>query len=204
MEQKLQGKKVAILVADGFEQVEMTEPRQALDGAGARTVLISPAPGKVRGWQHTEWGDTFPVDVPLDQADAAEYDALLLPGGVMNPDKLRANPKAVQFVRQFVQQGKPIGAICHGPWTLVEAGAVKGRTMTSYESIRTDLKNAGAHWVDQEVVTDRGLVTSRKPDDIPAFNQKIIEEFAEGRHGKGQTPSGQENYDEAPYSLVEV
>jgi protease I len=180
----LSGKKVAILVADGFEQVEMTEPKQALERAGAQTQIISPAQGKVKGWQHTEWGDQFPVDVPLAQARPDDYDALLLPGGVMNPDKLRANKQAVQFVKAFVDTGKPIAAICHGPWTLIEAGAVRGRTMTSYPSLQTDLRNAGANWVDQEVVTDQGLVTSRKPDDIPAFNRKMIEEFAEGRHDR--------------------
>ncbi|MBV9868434.1 MAG: type 1 glutamine amidotransferase [Abitibacteriaceae bacterium] len=182
MAQNLTGKKVAILVADGFEQVELTGPKQALDEAGAQTEIVSPAEGKVKGWQHTEWGDEFPVDVPLTSADSNSYDALLLPGGVMNPDKLRANPQAVQFVKSFFDAGKPVAAICHGPWTLVEAGVVQGRKMTSYESIQTDLKNAGANWVNQEVVTDNGLVTSRKPDDIPAFNRKMVEEFAEGRH----------------------
>lgn len=184
MNEQLNGKRVAILVADGFEQVEMTEPRKALDQAGARTQIVSPAQGKVKGWNHTEWGEQFPVDVPLDQARADDFDALLLPGGVINPDKLRMLPKAVQFVRTFVEAGKPIAAICHGPWTLIEAGAVKGRTITSWPSLQTDLKNAGAHWVDQEVVTDQGVVTSRKPDDIPAFNRKMIEEFAEGRHAR--------------------
>lgn len=182
MNKKLEGKKVAILVADGFEQVEMTEPRRALEDAGAQTQLVSPAQGKVKGWQHTEWGDQFPVDVPLAQAEAGNYDALLLPGGVMNPDHLRRNQQALQFVKAFFDAGKPVAAICHGPWTLIDAGVVRGRKMTSYETIQTDLKNAGAQWVDQEVVTDRGLVTSRQPDDIPAFNQKMIEEFAEGRH----------------------
>jgi protease I len=182
MIQQLNGKKVAILVADGFEQVELTEPKQALDQAGAQTQIISPAQGQVKGWKHTEWGDQFPVDVALDQARPEDYDALLLPGGVMNPDKLRMNKQAVQFVRAFFDAGKPVAAICHGPWTLIEAGVVKGRKMTSYTSIQTDLKNAGANWVDQEVVTDQGLVTSRKPDDIPAFNRKMVEEFAEGVH----------------------
>jgi protease I len=136
----------------------------------------------VKGWQHTNWGDELPVDVPLDSAKAEHYDALLLPGGVMNPDKLRGNAKAVAFVKHFVESGKPIAAICHGPWTLIEAGGVRGRKMTSWATLRTDLTNAGANWVDQEVVTDNGLVTSRKPDDIPAFNRKMIEEFAEGKH----------------------
>ncbi len=183
MADKLNGKKVAILVTNGFEQVEMTEPRKALQEAGAETVLVSPAEGgMVKAWQHTDWGDQFPVDVPLSNANAYNYDALLLPGGVMNPDKLRMNQQAVQFVKAFVDTNKPIAAICHGPWTLIEAGAVNGRTMTSYPSLQTDLKNAGAYWVDQEVVTDNGIVTSRKPDDIPAFNRKMIEEFAEGKH----------------------
>ena len=180
-------KKVAILVEDGFEQVELTEPRKALDNAGAQTQIISPKAGKVKGWNHTDWGQELPVDVMLDSADPNQYDALLLPGGVMNPDKLRVNPKAVSFVKAFVDSGKPIAAICHGPWTLIEAEGVRGRKMTSWPSLRTDLRNAGAQWVDQEIVTDNGLVTSRKPDDIPAFNRKMIEEFAEGRHTAAAT-----------------
>jgi protease I len=183
---KLSGKKVAILVADGFEQVQMTEPRKALEEAGAGTDLVSPNDGKVKGWKMTEWGDKFDVDVPLALANPDDYDALLLPGGVMNPDKLRMNHQAVEFVRAFFRAGKPVAAICHGPWTLIEADAVQGRTMTSYQSIKTDLKNAGANWVDQPVVVDNGLVTSRKPDDIPQFNQKMIEEFAEGIHANQQ------------------
>ena len=190
-DKQLHGKSVAILVADGFEQVEMTEPRKALDQAGARTELVSPATGKVKGWQHTKWGEEFPVDKPLDQASADSYDALLLPGGVMNPDKLRMNPRAVDFVKSFVASGKPIAAICHGPWTLIEAGAISGRTVTSYPSIRSDLTNAGATWVDQEVVVDNGLVTSRKPDDIPAFNRKMIEEIAEGPHAPKSQEGGE-------------
>lgn len=184
MNQQLNGKKVAILVAHGFEQVELTEPKQALEQAGAQTHIVSPEQGQVKGWQHTEWGDQFPVDVPLNQANADDYDALLLPGGVMNPDHLRRNQQALKFVRSFFEAGKPVASICHGPWTLIDAGLVKGRKMTSYESIQSDLKNAGAQWVDQEVVVDQGLVTSRKPDDIPAFNRKMIEEIAEGRHEK--------------------
>ena len=178
----LVGKKVAVLVADGFEQVEMVEPRNALKNAGAETFIISPSKGKVMGWKETQWGDTFPVEVPIEKAVAGDYDALLLPGGVMNPDKLRGNPAAVQFVRSFFEAGKPVAAICHGPWTLIDAGVVKGRTVTSYHSIRSDLVNAGAIWVDEEVVVDTGLVTSRQPSDIPAFNRKMIEEFAEGIH----------------------
>ncbi|MBO0724551.1 MAG: type 1 glutamine amidotransferase [Blastocatellia bacterium] len=180
MEQKLKGKKVAVLVADGFEQVELTEPKKALEQTGAVAQIVSPNKGQVKGWNHTEWGDKFPVDVGLDKADPDDYDALLLPGGVMNPDKLRRNEHALRFVRAFFDAGKPVAAICHGPWTLIDAGVVKGRNLTSYESIQTDLKNAGAKWVNEEVVVDKGLVTSRKPDDIPAFNRKMIEEFAEG------------------------
>lgn len=179
---ELNGKKVAILVEKGFEQVEMTEPRQALDNAGAETHLISPQEREVRGWNHTEWGDAFEVDVPLNRARPEDYDALLLPGGVMNPDKLRTNPEAQRFVRHFFEAGKPVGAICHAPWMLIDAGVAKGRKLTSYPSLQADLKNAGAQWVDQEVVVDNGLVTSRKPDDIPAFNRKLVEEVAEGRH----------------------
>lgn len=178
----LAGKKIAILVADGFEQSEMVQPREALKEAGAQTLIVSPSKGKVRGWQHTEWGETFPVEIPLDTAEATDFDGLLLPGGVMNPDKLRADEKAVAFVRDFFKEGKPVAAICHGPWTLIDAGVVKGRQMTSYHSIKSDLINAGAKWVDEEVIVDQGLVTSRKPDDIPAFNRKMIEEFAEGKH----------------------
>ena len=182
MEKRLAGKKVAILVAEGFEQVELTGPRQALDEAGAETKIVSPADGEVQGWNHYDKGDKFKVDVPLAKADAQDFDALLLPGGVANPDQLRMKPEAVRFVKAFFDAGKPVASICHGPWTLIEAGAVRGRTMTSWPSIKTDLINAGADWVDREVVTDKGLVTSRKPDDIPAFNEKMIEEFAEGAH----------------------
>jgi protease I len=180
--QKLNGKKVAILVEDGFEQVELTSPKQALEEAGAKAHIISPKSGKVKGWDHTKWGQEFPVDVGIEQANANDYDALVLPGGVMNPDKLRMNQSAVQFVHSFFEQHKPVAAICHGPWTLVEANVVKGRKLTSYPSLQTDLKNAGANWVDQEVVVDQGLVTSRKPDDLPAFNRKLVEEIAEGQH----------------------
>jgi protease I len=180
--QKLNGRKVAILVEDGFEQIELTSPKMALEEAGATTHIISPKRDKVKGWKHTEWGDEFPVDVAIEQANADDYDALLLPGGVMNPDKLRTNKRAIQFVRTFFEQGKPVAAICHGPWVLVEANVVKGRKLTSYSSIQTDLKNAGANWVDQDVVVDQGLVTSRNPDDLPAFNRKLVEEVAEGQH----------------------
>ena len=184
MADELRGKRVAALVDNGFEQSELLEPRHALEQAGAHVDIVSPQRSEVKGWRHTDWGQSIKVDRALDEARADEYDALLLPGGVMNPDKLRGNPKAVAFVKSFVQAAKPIAAICHGPWTLIEAGGVKGRTMTSWPTLQSDLRNAGAQWVDQQVVVDRGLVTSRKPDDIPAFNQKMIEEFAEGRHDK--------------------
>ncbi|HKO89219.1 MAG TPA: type 1 glutamine amidotransferase domain-containing protein [Burkholderiales bacterium] len=180
----LNGKKVAILVAEGFEQSELVEPKRALEEAGAQTAIVSPAQGQVQGWKHYDKADTFTVDVPLAQATADNFDALLLPGGVANPDQLRAQPKAVEFVRAFAEAGKPIGVICHGPWTLIEADVVRGRKMTSWPSLKTDLQNAGAEWVDEEVVVDQGLVSSRKPADLPAFNRKIVEEFAEGRHAK--------------------
>jgi protease I len=182
----LRNKRIAVLVENGFEQSELIEPRQALEDAGAKVDIVSPQKGKVKGWKHTTWGDEVTVDRQLDTANAAEYDALLLPGGVMNPDKLRINPRAVQFVKAFVDSGKPIAAICHAPWTLIEAGGVRGRTVTSAPSLTTDLVNAGASWVDREVVVDNGLVTSRKPEDIPAFNKKMIEEIAEGRHDRSK------------------
>jgi protease I len=178
MKNTLEGKNIAILVENGFEQSELLQPRAALDQAGAKTVVVSPAGDKVKGWNHMEWGDDVAVDLPLAGARPEDFDGLLLPGGVINPDRLRVNPEAVRFVKAFVEAGKPIAAICHGPWTLIEAGAVKGRTMTSWPSLRSDLQNAGATWVDQEVVTDKGLVTSRKPEDIPAFSPKIIELYA--------------------------
>ena len=184
MKNILSGKKVAILVTDGFEQIELTGPKEALEKAGAEADIVSPAGETVKGWDTTKWGKTFRVDVPLKKAKADDYDALLLPGGVMNPDKLRRDQKAVQFVREFFDAGKPVAAICHGPCTLVEAGVVEGRRMTSWPSIKTDLQNAGADWVDEQVVVDNGLVTSRKPADIPAFNRKMIEEFGEGVHGR--------------------
>ena len=190
MEKQLNGKRVAILVANGFEQVELTGPKEALEAAGAETEIISPVEKKVRGWEgeDEDWGSKFKVDVPLADATARNYDALLLPGGVMNPDKLRLEPQAIEFIRQFVSSGKPVGAICHGPWTLIDAGAVRGRRMTSYPSIKTDLINAGANWVDAEVVVDNGIVTSRKPADIPAFNRKLIEEISEGIHTRQPSP----------------
>ncbi|MDC0666491.1 type 1 glutamine amidotransferase domain-containing protein [Nannocystis radixulma] len=178
---RLQGKKVAILVANGFEQVELVEPRKALDAAGAETVLVSPEKKRVRGWKFTDWGDEFPVDLELSAARPADFDALLLPGGVINPDTLRLDENAIKFIRHFVAADKPIAAICHGPWTLIEAGGARGRKLTSWPSIRSDLRNAGANWVDEEVVLDRGLVTSRKPADIPAFNRTMIDVFAAER-----------------------
>ncbi|HMF62344.1 MAG TPA: type 1 glutamine amidotransferase domain-containing protein [Vicinamibacterales bacterium] len=182
MADELKGKKIAALVDNGFEQSELLDPKKALEQAGAEVHVVSPQTGEVKGWQHTDWGQKVRVDRELSSARPADYDGLLLPGGVMSPDRLRANPKAVAFVKEFVTANKPIAAICHGPWTLIEAGAVKGRRVTSWPSLKTDLTNAGASWVDEEVVVDRGLVTSRKPDDIPAFNRKMIEEFAEGVH----------------------
>jgi len=179
---RLKGKRVAILATDGVEQVELTEPRKALDAAGAKTTLISPKSGKIKAWQHDHWGDELEVDLALDGANPDDFDALMLPGGVMNPDHLRTDKRAVEFVKQIFQAGKPVAAICHGPWLLVEAGVVRNRTVTSWPSLQTDIRNAGGDWVDREVATDMGLVTSRKPDDIPAFNRKMIEEFAEGVH----------------------
>jgi protease I len=190
MAENLAGKRIAALVDEGFEQVELTAPKDALEKAGARVDVISPKPDRVKGWQFTDWGDQVKVDRPLKEARPDDYDGLLLPGGVMNPDRLRMNKEAVAFVRSFVDSGKPIASICHGPWTLIEAGAVKGRRMTSWPSLQTDLRNAGASWVDEQVVVDNGLVTSRKPDDIPAFNAKAIEEFAEGRHAKQPAAAG--------------
>jgi protease I len=182
MNQNLQGKKVAILVSHGFEEVELTEPKRALEEAGAKTHIISPETGSVMSWQNKNWGSKFAVDVPVAQANADHYDALLLPGGVMNPDKLRLSDEAIDFISEFFDAGKPVAAICHGPWPLIDAGVVEGRTVTSYPSLRADLVNAGASWVDEEVVVDNGLVTSRTPEDIPAFNRKLIEEIAEGVH----------------------
>ena len=183
----LNGLKVAILVTDGFEQVEMTEPRKALDAAGAETQLVSPKDGQVKAWTFTEWGDIFPVDMPLDSAQPEDFDALLLPGGVINPDALRMDKKAVAFAKAFFDAGKPVASICHGPWTIIEAGAVRGRRLTSWPSLKTDLTNAGAEWVDEQVVVDQGLVTSRKPDDIPAFNPEVIKLFASARGQARQT-----------------
>ena len=181
-EKQLQGKRIAFLATDGVEQVELTEPWKAVEDAGAEPVLVSPKDGKIQGFQHLDKGDTFDVDETVARATPDRFDGLVLPGGVANPDQLRTDDKTVAFVRSFVESGKPVGVICHGPWTLVEADVVRGRTLTSFPSVRTDLENAGASWVDREVVVDNGLVSSRNPDDLPAFCSKIVEEFAEGRH----------------------
>ena len=184
MANELNGKRVAIVATDMVEQVELLEPRKALDEAGAQTELISLKPGEIQGFNHYDKGDEIPVDRTIEEASADEYHALLLHGGVGNPDVLRMDENVVSFVRDFFEQGKPVAAICHGPWTLVEAGVVRNRTLTSWPSLQTDIRNAGGNWVDEEVVVDQGLVTSRKPDDIPAFNAKMIEEFAEGKHAE--------------------
>jgi protease I len=187
---KLEGKKVAILATDGFEQSELLEPLKALRAAGADALIVSPKAGRIKAWNHTHWGEEVEVDFTLEQTEADGFDALVLPGGVMNPDQLRMEPKAVQFVKDFALTRKPIAAICHGPWLLIEADVVDGRRVTSWPSLKTDLRNAGAQWVDAEVVTDRGLVTSRNPDDLPAFNRKMIEEIAEGRHERRTARAG--------------
>lgn len=181
-QKSLTGKKVAILATDGFEESELFDPKKALDDAGAETTIVSLKKGEIKGWKHTDWGKTIRVDLSLDEANAEDFDALLLPGGVMNPDSLRNNEKAVAFAQSFVDDEKPIAAICHGPQLLIETGVLSGRRVTSYPSVKTDIINAGGDWHDAEVITDKGLVTSRKPEDIPAFNAKMIEEFAEGRH----------------------
>lgn len=179
MEKKLQGLKVAILIADGFEQIEMTEPRKALLSAGAYVDIVSPAEGKVKGWNKKNWADEFSIDVPLKNAMAHDYDALVLPGGVISPDHLRIIPQAIEFIKLMIEAQKPIAAICHGPWTLINAGAVHGRLVTSWPSLKLDLENAGAHWLDKPVVRDRALITSRKPEDIPVFNAEMIKLFSE-------------------------
>ena len=179
---KLEGKRIAILATDGFEQSELLEPKRLLEEAGAETTVVSLKPGEIKGWNGEDWGESVKVDATLDGASSEEFEALLLPGGVMNPDKLRAQPPAVEFVRDFFRAGKAIGAICHGPWLLVEADIVQGRRVTSWPSLQTDIRNAGGAWEDSECVADQGIVTSRKPDDIPAFASKLIEEIAEGVH----------------------
>lgn len=184
--ENLKGVRVAILVEDGFEQVELTEPRKALEQAGAETQIVSPKSQTVRGWNFTDWGDEFPVDVALDRTKPEDFDALHLPGGVMNPDALRMQPKAVEFVKAFFDAGKPVAVICHGPWTVIEAGAARGRRIASWPSLKTDLRNAGAEWMDQEVVVDNNLVSSRKPDDIPAFNREMLKLFSRA-HGQARS-----------------
>jgi len=182
MANELSGKKIAILAADGFEEVELTKPKKALEDAEAKTTVVSIKPGKIQGMNHADKGDTVAVDQTLGDAKPQNFDALMIPGGLMNPDSLRSNEEALEFVRHFFREGKPVAAICHAPWVLIDAGVIRGRTMTSWPAIKTDVRNAGGNWVDREVVVDNGLVTSRKPDDIPAFNEKMIEEFCEGRH----------------------
>jgi protease I len=179
---QLQGKRVAFLATDMVEQVELTEPWKAVEEAGATPELVSLEEGEIQGFNHYDKADTFTVDRTVEEARADNYDALVVPGGVGNPDTMRMDENAVELVRQFFEQGKPVGVICHGPWMLVESGVVRGRTVTSWPSLRTDIRNAGGNWVDEQVVVDDGLVTSRKPDDLPAFNAKIVEEFAEGKH----------------------
>jgi protease I len=190
MTERLNGKRIAIIATDMVERAELVEPRAALDEAGARTELISLKPGSIQTVNHHDKADTQPVDVTIDDADPADYDGLLLPGGVANPDVLRTNKDVISFVRDFFAAGKPIAAICHGPWVLVEADVVHDRTLTSWPSLQTDIRNAGGDWVDREVVVDQGLVTSRKPDDIPAFNERMIEEFAEGVHVREKQETG--------------
>jgi protease I len=182
--EKLQGKRSAFLATDMVEQVELTEPWKAVTDEGATAELVSLEEGEIQAFNHYDRADAFPVDRAVEEARADDYDALVVPGGVGNPDTMRTDENAVAFVRQFFEQGKPVGVICHGPWMLVESGVVRGRTVTSWPSLRTDIRNAGGNWVDQEVVVDQGLVTSRKPDDLPAFNAKIVEEFAEGTHAR--------------------
>jgi protease I len=184
MTNELQGKKIAFLATDGVEQVELTEPWKAVEQAGGEPELISLEAGEIQGFEHLDHGERFKVDRAVGAADPTDYDGLVLPGGVANPDRLRMDEDAVRFVRRFFEQGKPVGVICHGPWTLVEAGVLEGRKVTSYPSVRTDIENAGGRWVDEECVVDAGLVSSRKPDDLPAFCAKIVEEFGEGRHAE--------------------
>lgn len=178
MSDALKGRRIAILATDGFEQVELTEPKKNVEAAGATTEVLSLKEGSIKGWKLTDWGESTKVDRLVSKADVDDYDALILPGGQINPDKLRMDKDAVAFVKKFVESGKPVAAICHGPWTLIEAGVVAGRTMTSWPSLHTDLKNAGATWVDRQVAEDGNIITSRNPDDIPAFSQKLIERTA--------------------------
>jgi protease I len=192
MANKLSGKKVAILAADGFEEVELTKPKKALEEAGAKTAVVSIKPGEIQGMNHADKGEKVTVDQTLGNAKPEDFDALMIPGGLMNPDTLRSTEEALEFVRHFFREGKPVAAICHGPWVLIDAGVARGRTLTSWPAIKTDVRNAGGNWVDEEVVVDNGLVSSRKPDDIPAFNEKMIEEFCEGRHAAKPVGAGLE------------
>ena len=185
--EKLKGKIIAILTEHGFEEVELTSPKQALEDAGATVHVVSPQKGKVKGWNHDHWSIELPVDKSISDVNVNDYDALMLPGGVMNPDQLRVNKEAVEFAKDFLETGKPVAAICHGPQLLIETGLLEGRDMTSYPSVQTDLKNAGANWHDREVIVDNGLVTSRSPKDLEAFNRKMIEEIAEGIHTPAPT-----------------
>jgi protease I len=194
MPKDVKGKKLAILTENGFEEVELTSPMNALELAGVEVDVISPQQGMVKAWNHDHWSIEIPVDKLLSEANPEDYDMLVLPGGVMNPDKLRLNKEAVAFAQHFLEQGKPVAAICHGPQLLIETGMLDGRTLTSYPSLRTDLINAGVNWVDKEVVVDNGLVTSRKPDDLEAFNKKMLEELAEGKHAT----TGQFTHDKRP------
>jgi protease I len=187
MKGKLENKRIAVLKTDGFEEEEFTKPQEALQQEGAITEIISEKAGKIKAWNHTDWGGEYTVDKTLEEANSEAYNGLLLPGGVLNPDTLRQNKKAISFIKDFLREGKPIAAICHGPQLLIETDAVSGKKLTSYPSIKKDLQNAGAQWVDKEVVVDQGLVTSRKPDDIPSFNKKMIEEFREGVHEVSKT-----------------
>jgi protease I len=189
-DKKLEGKKIAIIAADMVEQVELVEPRKALEQAGAETQLISMKTGTIQGFNHFDEADEHEVDKAIEEVDASDYDALMIPGGVGNPDLMRGDENMVRFVRDFHDQGKPIAAICHGPWMLVEAGIVRGRTVTSWPTLQTDIRNAGGDWVDKEVVVDEGIVTSRKPDDITAFNDKMVEEFCEGVHARRSSEAG--------------
>ncbi len=192
MAKQLEGKRIAALFTDGVEQVEFTKPAEALRKAGATVVVVAPHGDKIKAWNHTDWGDQIDVDETLDSADPNTFDALLLPGGVMNPDKLRQIPEAVDFVSSMIANGKPIAAICHGPWMLVETGVTRGRTLTSWPSLQTDIRNAGGQWVDEEVVYDDGIVTSRNPDDIPAFNQRMLDVFAQGAIQRRETVKSDE------------
>jgi len=184
MPNTLTNKRVAILATNGFEEAELFDPKRALDEAGAETTVVSLQPGEIKAWKEKNWGRSIGVDATVEESNPEDFDALMLPGGVMNPDQLRMNPAAVEFAKSFMESGKPVGAICHGPWLLVETGGIEGKQMTSWPSLKTDLKNAGVNWIDKEVVVDEGLVTSRKPADIPAFSQKLIEEIGEGQHAQ--------------------